>query len=76
VTIFETISKLVAENAGIPAGRISADTSLSELGIDSLEFMEMMLQIQAEFRIEITDEEIARMNTVGDMCRAVETCQV
>ncbi len=72
----EVVRRIVAENSALAAEDIALETRLDALGIDSLEFMEMMIQVQGAFEVEIPDEQIARLNTVEDICKAVEFCQV
>lgn len=42
-------------------------TNIKDLGIDSLDFVEMITDFEQKFNIEITDEELMEIKTVGDI---------
>lgn len=42
-------------------------TNIKDLGIDSLDFVEMVTDFEQKFNIEITDEELMEIKTVGDI---------
>ncbi len=73
---FAVVRNIVAEASALSAEDITPETRLDALGMDSLEFIEMMIQVQGSCDVEIPDEQIARLNTVEDICKAVEMCQV
>lgn len=51
--------------------KVSADTKLESLDLDSLEFLELIMEIQRETGIEIPDAKIAELVTVGDLVNAI-----
>src|SRR5262249_11908288 len=52
------------------AGPITADTRLREdLKLDSLDIVELVMEIEAELGIEIPDQDYAHIRTVGDLLR-------
>ncbi len=64
---FETIVKIIAEQFNISESEISADTSLlDDLGADSLELVDLVMALEEEFEIEIPEEDIEYIKTVGD----------
>ncbi len=66
--ILEKIIKIVSEQLDIDAETISADTNLIEdLGVDSLDIVEMFMEVQDEFDVEIPDEDVDSIKTLGDM---------
>lgn len=66
--ILEKIIKIVSEQLDIDAATISADTNLIEdLGVDSLDIVEMFMEVQDEFDVEIPDEDVDSIKTLGDM---------
>ena len=55
-----------------PEARLTPQTGLeTELGVDSMEWMRLGLEIQQQTGHELTEEAIGRMETVGDLLRAV-----
>ena len=57
---------VICRETGATLGEISRETTLDALGIDSLEFLNLMLAIKAEVG-EIPQDEYGRINTVGDI---------
>ena len=45
---------------------------LRELGLDSLDLVELMMDIEEEFKIEFDNDEMVGFKSVGDVVRAVE----
>ncbi|MBP3691973.1 MAG: acyl carrier protein [Clostridia bacterium] len=66
--ILEKLIEIVSEQLDIDAATITADTNLIEdLGVDSLDIVEMFMEVQDEFDIEIPDEDVDSIKTIGDM---------
>lgn len=66
--ILEKLISLVSEQLGLDESSLSADTSLDDdLGVDSLDVVEMLMTVQDEFDIEIADEDVEKLKTLGDM---------
>jgi acyl carrier protein len=51
---------------------ISPDTNLSEIDLDSLEIVDLMLNVESYFSVRITPDDLSEMVTVGDLIRHVE----
>ena len=66
--IFEKMSKLLAEQFGLEPEEITEDTGLEDLGADSVDLVELSMNMEAEFGIdEMGEEEMASIHTVGDL---------
>lgn len=66
MVIFKRVAGLVDEYF-IYDGELSTDTKFVEdLGADSLDIVEFMLRIEEEFGVEISEEEMATIVTLGD----------
>ena len=64
----EQIRKLVAEQLGVDPNQVTAQASiLDDLGADSLDVVELVMAIEESFDIEIPDEFIETMRTIGDV---------
>lgn len=65
---------IVARVTGTAARELTAATELvAELGVDSAKALELLVELEDHFDIEIPDEQAAAMNTVGDILNAVES---
>ena len=71
--MLETIKKMLAEEFNIDEDSISADSKLeADLGINSLELAELAFRLEEEFGIEIKDEDIPTLITVGEVANYIE----
>ncbi len=66
--IFETLVKLLSAQFGMPPEEFDMDTSFEDLGADSLDLVELSMDLEEEFGVEeMREEEIAAIHTVGDL---------
>ena len=71
--MFERIRDLVAEKVGFAPEDISIETSFADdLEADSITLFELVMAIEDEFDIEVDDESIEKIVTVGDIVRYLE----
>ena len=73
-TLKNRIHRLVADQVGEDIDNI-ADASLLRgdfLGFDDFDMMEIVMLLEVEFNIEVTDDEFERANTVGDLISIVQ----
>ena len=71
--MLDTIKKMLAEEFNIDEDSIQADSKLeADLGINSLELAELAFRLEEEFGIEIKDEDIPTLITVGDVANYIE----
>lgn len=71
--VFETIRRLLARQMEIPEERITPDTHVIEdLGADSLDMMELVTNIEEEYKIIITDEAVASLFTLREISEFIE----
>ncbi|WP_312698820.1 acyl carrier protein [Sedimentibacter sp.] len=71
--MFEKIRELVAEKVGVEEAEITMETSFSDdLDADSITLFELVMALEDEFNIEIDDESIEQIKTVGDIVNYLE----
>ena len=64
--VFEKVKGLFVEELGIDSEKITMDAKLEkDLEIDSLGIVEVVMAFEDEFEIEIDDEELTNVGTVG-----------
>ena len=66
----ETVKAILAEKVDI--SNLKEEDSLTALGLDSLDLVEVMLAIEDELGIEFTSEEIASLSTLKDVINLIE----
>lgn len=71
--MFERIKELIADKLGVEPEDITMETSFTDdLEADSITLFELVMAIEDEFDIEIDDESIEQINTVGDIVNYLE----
>lgn len=71
--IFEKIKEIIVEQLGVEEDAVMMNTHLmKDLEADSLDAVEIIMAIEDEFEIEISDEDAERFQTIGDITRYVE----
>ena len=71
--LLNEVKELVAENLGCEIEKLTIDTKLIEdLEADSLDIVELTMAIEEKFGVEIADEELENVKTVGDIVKFVE----
>ena len=74
--IFEKVQKALAEQFEVSPDTITLDTNLvDDLGADSLDVVELIMSIEDEFGVSISDEEAANLVTVQRIVEYVEKLQ-
>lgn len=68
--VTEKIKTLLVEKLECDASKIAADTILTDLGIDSLDITELVMDLETEFNVEIELSE--NIKTIADLAKAVE----
>ena len=71
--VLERIRAMLAEQLDIEEDKITMESDiLEDFEADSLDVVDMVMTLEDEFGIEIPDEEIENLHTVGDVVRYVE----
>lgn len=68
----DKIKNIIAEHFNIDAGEITAETTMEELGADSLDIVELIMGLEDEFGITFPDSEASNIKTVADIAKYVE----
>ena len=66
-TIEKRVKEIVAEQLGVDEGQVTNEASfMDDLGADSLDTVELVMALEEEFDIEISDENAEKIQTVQD----------
>ena len=70
----EELFSVIRQAAKIPATILISDSSrfVQDLGVDSLDLVGVLLSVQDTYDFELTDEEIAGIDKVGDVVRLMD----
>ena len=69
--MLEKVIAIVAEGLGVEAGNLNAETTFESLGADSLDLMDMVMNFEDEFGIEISPKEAGK--SVSELVQYIES---
>lgn len=68
----ERVKKIIVEQLGVPEEEVTENASfIEDLGADSLDIVELVMALEEEYDIEISDEDAEKILTVGDATRYI-----
>ena len=71
--MFEKVCALLAEKFDADASTMTLETKVKEdLSADSLDTVELMMELEEDFGITIPDEDATQMSTIGDIVKYME----
>ncbi len=71
--VFDKIKEILAVQLDADAESMTMETNiLDDLGADSLDVVEMLMSIDDEFGIEIPDDQIEGLKTIGDVVEYIQ----
>ncbi|MBQ8434814.1 MAG: acyl carrier protein [Oscillospiraceae bacterium] len=74
--VLEKVKSIVADQLDVEEDKVVPDASITEdLGADSLDVVDLVMSIEEEFDIEIPDEAVEDIKTVGDIVKYIENNQ-
>lgn len=74
--IFEKVKAIIAEELGIEEDDIKLESDLTDdLGADSLDAIELIMEIEAQFDCEIDDSEATKIKQVSDIVSYLEALE-
>lgn len=72
--IFEKIKKIIVEELGTDEETITLETNIQEdLGADSLDAVELIMSIEDEFDVMVSDDAAEELKTVGQLVKFIES---
>ena len=72
MTTADRVRKIIATFGAVNAASLTDSAILGELGLDSLDLVEIVMGIENEFDFDIPDGAVEQLSTVGDAIRYVE----
>ena len=68
----DRVLAVIAKTQRIPAEKITADSTFEELGLDSLDSVNILFALEEEFSINIPDEDTREIRSIRQMIEGVE----
>ena len=73
-TVLERVTKVIVDRLGVDESEVKMEASFrDDLGADSLDVVELVMELEDEFEMEISDDEAEKISTVGDAVSHIET---
>ena len=73
MTTFEQVKKIVADKLGVSEEKVTETAAfVNDLGADSLDVVEFVMEVEIEFDITIPDDAAAKLVTVGDAVKYID----
>lgn len=71
--VYEKVKEIISEQLNVDENEISPEKSfVDDLGADSLDLVELIMALEEEFDLEISDEEAQKIRTVGEAVKFIE----
>lgn len=71
--VFDKIKDIIVEQLDIEEDAVTMEASITDdLGADSLDVVDLVMSIEESFDVEIPDEEVENIKTVGDIVKYIE----
>ncbi len=70
--LIQRVLKIIATSKRIPLETVTIESEFQQLGIDSMDAVEILFALENEFDISIPDDEVRSVRNVRQMCEGVE----
>jgi acyl carrier protein len=71
--VFEQVQKIIVERLNVDPSKVTLEATFKEdLGADSLNLVEIAMELEDQFQRELSDDELENIITVGDAVRFIE----
>lgn len=71
--IFSRVKNIIVDRLGVEESKVSLEATFKDdLGADSLDVVELIMELEDEFDLEISDDDAAKIVTVGDVVTYIE----
>jgi len=69
--LIQRVLKVIATSKRIPPETVTIDSDFQQIGIDSIDAVEILFALENEFDISIPDDEVRQVRSVRQMCEGV-----
>ena len=71
--VYDGVKRIVVDRLGVDEVQVTMEASFKDnLGADSLDVVELVMELEDEFDLEISDEDAEKITTVGDVVKYIE----
>lgn len=69
---FATVKEMIVDRFGVKEDRVTEEMTFDDLGADSLDVVELVMEIEDRFNIQFDDDRIESLNNIGDAVRYID----
>ena len=71
--IFDKVKEILVDQLDVEEEKVTMEASIvDDLGADSLDLVDMVMSLEEEFDVEIPDDQVENIKTVGDIVKYIE----
>ncbi|HXS93754.1 MAG TPA: phosphopantetheine-binding protein [Candidatus Limnocylindrales bacterium] len=70
--LVQRVLKTIAASKRIPVESVTIDSEFQQLGIDSMDAVEILFALENEFDISIPDDDVRNVRNIREMCEGVD----
>ena len=71
--VFDKVKKIIVDQLDVEVDKVTEAASITDdLGADSLDVVDLVMSFEEEFDIEIPDDQVEKIKTVGDIVKFIE----
>ncbi|MCD8328331.1 MAG: acyl carrier protein [Ruminococcus sp.] len=70
---FDKVKEIIIDQLDVDEDKVTMEASIvDDLGADSLDIVDMVMTLEEEFDVKISDDEVENVKTVGDIVKIIE----
>ena len=73
--VFDRVKEIIVDELGVDAEAVTIDSTLEDLGADSLDAVELIMALEEEYDLEIAEDDAKAMNSVKNIVDYIESKQ-
>jgi acyl carrier protein len=73
VSVEKKVKGIISDQLEVAVDKLSMETTFEDIDADSLDIVELVMALEEEFDLEISDQEIENIKTVGDIVKYIES---
>jgi acyl carrier protein len=73
VSVEKKVKGIISDQLEVAVEKLSMETTFEDIDADSLDIVELVMALEEEFDLEISDQEIENIKTVGDIVKFIES---
>ncbi len=71
--VFEKVRDILCEQLDVDEEKVTMEANITDdLGADSLDIVDLVMSLEEEFDVEVPDEEVENIKTVGDIVKLLK----